>query len=417
MPRVPFNFPNLIIHRATHEIGGNCVEIADGNTRLLFDFGLPLSSIKEKKPARAYRLPLTGIYKDQTPQISAVFLTHAHPDHYGLLTELNPQIPIYASQTTINLLQNIAPLFGNRFEHLHFVPLKPNQTLKMGAFIIKALPVDHSAPESFAYQITVGQKHILYTGDLRAHGKCGYLTKKLAKSPRPDYLLLEGTTLSRPSKQSETEESLQKHLEKALSATRLPVIYFSSQNLDRFVSVYKATRTLKKTLVIDPYTCFVLEQFAHLGKSVPQWDWRNIRVYFADNSIMHKLGTHKFTYKSKKISLRKILSAPQQYIIKDNFALRRKLLDHTQQICLIHSAWEGYLQEEDNAFKQDAKKYHLPLITLHTSGHGDKETLHRLVQGLSPRLLIPIHTARAADYRRIFNVPTRVLKDGEIFPL
>lgn len=409
-------YPHLIIHCATHEIGGNCVEISDKTTRLLFDFGLPLSSIKEKKPARAYRLPLTGVYKDDPPQITAVFLTHAHPDHYGLLTELNPKIPVYASQAAVNLLQHIAPLFGKSFSHLHLVPLLPNKTVKIGTFSIKPFPVDHSAPESFAYQITVGNKRILYTGDLRTHGKCGYLTKKLANAPKPDYLLLEGTTLSRPKKQTETEENLQARLEKALAGPALPIIYFSAQNLDRFVSVYKSALALNKTLVLDPYTCFVLEQFAHLGKSIPQWNWRNIRVYFANNSLTRKLSTHLPKYSRKKIALKGILAAPGRYIIKDNFVLRRQLLKRPKQVRLIHSAWEGYL-ENDNAFVQDAQQYDLSITTLHTSGHGDYVTLQELAQRVSPRLLIPIHTTRANDYEHLFQVPTRVLKDGEIFPL
>lgn len=409
-------FPHLIIHRAANEIGGNCVEIADEKTRVLFDFGLPLISIKEKKTARDYRLPICGVYQDQKPNIAAVFLTHAHPDHYGLLTELNPQIPVYASQATIRLLKHVAPLFGMSFSHLHLISLPPNKTIKIGKMFIKSIPVDHSSPGAFAYQIILGKKRILYTGDLRAHGKCGYLTKKLANTPKPDYLLLEGTTLSRSQKQPQTEEALQRRLEKALASPKLPIIYFSAQNLDRFVSVYKAARSLHKTLVIDPYTCFVLEQFAHLGKSVPQWNWRNIRVYFAYNSLTRKLYTHLPRYSHKKITLKEILDTPEKYIIKDNFSLRRYLLKHAQQVRFIHSAWEGYL-EDNNAFVQDAKKYKLPIITLHTSGHGDYATLQELVQKLSPRLLIPIHTTRANDYKHLFQVPTRVLRDGEIFPL
>ena len=34
----------LIIHRGTQEIGGSAVEINNGETRLLFDFGVPLDS-------------------------------------------------------------------------------------------------------------------------------------------------------------------------------------------------------------------------------------------------------------------------------------------------------------------------------------------------------------------------------------
>lgn len=96
--------------------------------------------------------------------------------------------------------------------------------------------------------------------------------------------------------------------------------------------------------------------------------------------------------------------------------LRRHLLKGTQQVRLIHGAWEGYL-EDDNAFVQDAQQYNLPITLLHTSGHGDYSTLQRLVQKLSPRLLIPIHTTRANDYEHLFQVPTRILKDGEIFSL
>ena len=405
----------LTIHRATHEIGGNCVEIADADTRLLFDFGLPLCSMKEKKPARAYRLPIRGVYRDQKPDVTAVFLTHAHPDHYGLLAELHPQIPVYASQTTVNLLQQVSPLFGLSFSHLNFIVLSPHKTIKIGKFAIKPIPVDHSVPQSFAYQIIRGKKKILYTGDLRAHGQCAYLTKKLAHLSPPDYLLLEGTTLSRTHKKTETETQLQHRLEKFLSGCKLPIVYFSAQNLDRFVSVYKAARQLNKTLVIDPYTCFVLEQFAHVGKSIPQWDWPNLRVYFAWNSFSRKLGPRLYKYTNKKITLSEILSAPEKYIVKDNFILRRYLLKRTPQVRLIHSAWQGYL-EDDNAFVQDAKKYNLPITTLHTSGHGDFATLQLLVQKLSPRLLIPIHTTRADDYNRLFNIPVRVLQDAEPFP-
>lgn len=405
--------PHLIIHRATHEIGGNCVEISDGKTRFLFDFGLPLSSIKEKKTARAYRLPLTGVYNDQSPTVNAVFLTHAHPDHYGLLAELNPQIPVYASQATVNLLRHVAPLFGMNFSSLHFIVLPPEKTIKIGAVSVRAFAVDHSAVQSFAYQITVNKKRILYTGDLRAHGKCGILTQKL---PHADYLLLEGTTLNRTRHKNETEKQLQQRLEKILSGPRLPLIYFSAQNLDRFVSVYKAARELKKTLVIDPYTCFVLEQFAPVSPQIPQWDWPNIRVYFAVNSLTRKLGDHKFTYQRKKITLSEILTTPDRFILKDNFRLRHNLLKSTQNIQLIHSAWEGYL-EDDNSFWQDAQNYSLPLHQIHTSGHGDFYMLQKLVRQVSPQQLIPIHTTRAHDYEHLFKTPTRVLKDGEIFPL
>lgn len=404
--------PSLTIHRAANEIGGNCLEISDDKTRILFDFGLPLISMKEKKSNKAYRLKIKGIYKNQKPQAAAVFLTHAHPDHYGLLTELNPKIPVYASQITINLLKNVAPLFGNNFADINFVALKPNETIKIGGITVKSLPVDHSAPQALAYLITVAKKRILYTGDLRAHGKCGYLTEKMCKITSPDYLILEGTSLNRPAKKAETETALQKRLLKSLSGKRLPIIYFSAQNLDRFVSVYKAALTLRKMLVVDPYTCFVLEQFSSLSPNIPQWDWRNINVYFASNSLTRKLGKNIYKYKSKKISVKEILAAPEKFIIKDNLIIRQKILKETKNLNFIHSAWEGYLDEE-NTFYEDAKKYNLPLAILHTSGHSDLLTLKKIVKGISPKFLVPIHTTCAKEYQNIFKTAVCLLSDGE----
>lgn len=94
----------LIIHRGTHEIGGSCVEIKDENTRLLFDFGLPLNETENIK------LNINGLYKNDKPKIDGIFITHAHPDHYGLLDSVNPEIPVYTSKITANIIQNVSEI-------------------------------------------------------------------------------------------------------------------------------------------------------------------------------------------------------------------------------------------------------------------------------------------------------------------
>ena len=59
----------LIIHRGTQEIGGSAVEINNGETRLLFDFGVPLDSmVKDEWQPEDYKLPISGLYKDETPE-------------------------------------------------------------------------------------------------------------------------------------------------------------------------------------------------------------------------------------------------------------------------------------------------------------------------------------------------------------
>ena len=36
---------NITIHRGTHEIGGSCVELSSGKSRILLDFGIPLVKV------------------------------------------------------------------------------------------------------------------------------------------------------------------------------------------------------------------------------------------------------------------------------------------------------------------------------------------------------------------------------------
>jgi hypothetical protein len=77
------------VHRGSHEIGGNCVELRYDNQTILLDVGLPLNNETVELPnaigiGEHGRLPLAAI------------ITHGHLDHWGLGTDgqrLDAQIP------------------------------------------------------------------------------------------------------------------------------------------------------------------------------------------------------------------------------------------------------------------------------------------------------------------------------------
>lgn len=113
--------PDLTIHRGTHEIGGSCIELcsSSGNTRIIFDIGLPLVN-KDMTPFdwgihRKSTLPqlrekgilpsIKGLYENDKPAVTAVVLSHAHLDHYGLLQFVHSDIPIYMSMGTRSLAE------------------------------------------------------------------------------------------------------------------------------------------------------------------------------------------------------------------------------------------------------------------------------------------------------------------------
>ncbi len=114
----------LIIHRGTQEIGGSCVELVTVNSRILIDFGMPLvdnkgerfdsNTLKDKTVQELKEsgiLPdIKGLYRGEEKAIDAILISHSHMDHYGFLTYVHEDIPIYMSQGAQELI-NITNIF------------------------------------------------------------------------------------------------------------------------------------------------------------------------------------------------------------------------------------------------------------------------------------------------------------------
>ncbi len=82
------------IHRGAHEIGGSCVELRSGDATIILDLGTPLTS----RPGQLTPLPqAVGLGARGTAPLG-VFITHGHQDHWGLVPQLPPGIPLFVGQ-------------------------------------------------------------------------------------------------------------------------------------------------------------------------------------------------------------------------------------------------------------------------------------------------------------------------------
>ena len=69
---------------------------------------------------------------------------------------------------------------------------------------------------------------------------------------------------------------------------------------------------------------------------------------------------------------------------------------------LVYSFWSGYKEtDEMKTFLAECEKLGLTVVTLHTSGHADYDTIKRLVETVNPTEIIPIHTE--APEKMVFN--------------
>lgn len=417
----------LIIHRGSKEIGGSCVELKSKNTRILIDIGLPLNSKEDLEgetgelKRQGILLNLQGLYKDENPSFAAVLLSHSHPDHYGLLPHINHKIPVYASKGSIEIIKLSGYFNGKTFDDQILRPLTAGKKITIGDFSITSFLVDHSAFDAMAFLVEADGKRIFYSGDFRGHGKKGTLFENICRKPPADidYLLLEGTSLSRESVETKTEKDVENALVDVFQEkASLIFMACSSQNIDRIVSVYRACLRTDSVFVIDPYTAFILSRLKHLSPRLPQYDWgKNIRIFFAPNSFTRKMANDGilFHFRSAKIGFDEILSNKNRMVIKDSY-LVRKIFASKKRLPgarLVFSMWPGYLEE----IKPFWDSHNVPVVHIHTSGHATPSDLKRFVKALNPKAVIPIHTICPQDYQKHFDAKIKTLGDGQIFSI
>lgn len=428
----------LTIHRGSKQIGGSCVELrADSGKCILLDVGMPLTQPDGSdwprgtmaRPSPELRtegvLPdIEGLYADSTPRFSALMLSHAHVDHYGLAHHVHPGIPVYGSRGTIAMLR-ASKLFvpdaslPTDLRHLDF-----DNDVAVGPFKVRGIPVDHAAPDSRALLVEADGKRVLYSGDLRAHGRSRHLFETLPqKAGVVDVLILEGTTVgqSRGSHGFQDEIDVEKRLYELFAReTGLVVVVASGQNIDRAVSVYKAALKAGRELVIDVYQAYVLMVLSEICPDAPQFDSPHVRVKFVHSHVetMEQAGLLNLAQrmaKAAKVKSEGLAAEPQKFVYLARpsgatVALMRYLM-RTTHPAVVWSQWSGYLKK-GGAFPRFCDTCGIQPVLIHSGGHAHPEDLAALVDRLAPKAVVPIHTETGQRFSQIMpNV--RIVNDGD----
>ena len=401
-----------------------CIECAaDDCTRVLLDLGMPLydeagADYPFKTPQRATAelleegvLPnVSGLYRTdpQAPQLAAIFLTHSHADHYGLAHHAHLAIPVYGSRGTVAILRDVGRVFSPHVQipaDLRELPAGA-EPVHLGAVAVTAIPVDHSAADSRAFLVEADGERLLYTGDLRAHGRTGYLFEKLLADPRVhgiDVLLHEATTKGRGGadhglwSEVRVEEELTK-LAKG-SPRKMVAVMTSGQNVDRLVSCYKAARKSGRLLVIDPYQAYILRMLKDLSERIPQFTWEKVKVGMVrhQNEFLEKAGCTEVVREMQRdsVSSGAMAGEPGRYLFcaRGN-GKNAKLLEKVGagKVELVWSMWSGYWSKPDCRMRVGAEVNGVTMHPIHSGGHAWPGDLDRLVAALEPLEVRPVHT-------------------------
>ena len=247
--------------------------------------------------------------------------------------------------------------------------------------------------------------------------------ERLLRSPSSgvEVLLLEGTTLgrSKSAHSALSEREVEDAVRRVLIDTKgLALCFFSPQNVDRLVSIFRATKRAGRTLVYDLYAASVARATGRFT-TIPQPEWPEVRVYLPRAQRRKVIATGQFERVDAVRQARIYADEPASERVRFAMLFRSSMGPELAQAgCLagaqtIWSQWAGYLNEpEGERTKAWLADHGIPLSIIHASGHADIDDLRRLAEAFREARLVPIHTAHPERFADVFG-RVEIHADGE----
>ncbi len=402
--------------------------------------------------------------------VDGVLLSHAHMDHSGYISFLRPHIPIYSTAMSAFITKAIQDSGKGDFEKevCYSIPKeevagviqatswqkcpaqqRPFRVLdsqdftpealkfwqgthgsrrlqekgleiaqSLGPLQLKYFPVDHSIFGATAFALETSSGWVAYTGDLRLHGRRGYLSEKFIESAaqlKPAVLICEGTNTDNSNIAVTEEEVYTKALETAREAKALVIADFGPRNIERLLTFQQVAQETNRCLVIMAKDAYLLKAMRYVSQEVP--DIKLDRVICIYNDAKARLdkweeGIRK-EYRAKLVTAEEIRNHQDLYVLCFSFFDINELPDIMPQegSIYIYSSTEAHNEEQAMDFRRlhnwlehfGMKGIGLPVEKLnweipegerglHASGHASGAELLNLIQNIAPRVLIPIHT-------------------------
>ena len=401
------------------EIGGNKILVEDKDATILLDFGMSISQrsrffsdpyVSPRRPESLLSLGIIpkveGVYSwDQSEKkADAIFLSHAHLDHYGYLSMVHRDVPVHCGETTAKLMGAITETkrasFESDYRGLGYKTFRSGASVKVGSITVKPVHVDHSVPGAYGMVVETSTGTLVYTGDLRAHGRAARLTHDFARAAsesEADLLLTEATNMVGGSVSSE-EEVAAKLRGVIGEAKGLVMASFSGMDTDRLTSFHLAAEATERKLAISmrqAYLLSTLEGDVHLG-SLPKLADDSIAIY-RRNKQRYEAWEEEVSKKAEVITSVDLSSHPKRYVVGTTLSDMEGMVGVRPGPGSVYvlSSSEPYNEEMELDMQRLVEWldfYGMPLYHIHVSGHIMPQQLKSLVGTIGASKVAPIHT-------------------------
>lgn len=422
------------IWNGLNTIGGNIVEIRTEKARVICDFGLTgigkvientdglsemeylikhgfMPAIPELYDTSAFQMVKLSSVEDSSLE-TAIFISHLHLDHMGLLKYLPATTKVYLSEETDKLYQTLVAVGEEVESPVECITFKGDEKIQIGDIQVQPKLTDHDTIGACAFFIEAPGLKLIHSGDVRLTGYYPELVDKWVQEAadwRPDVLLLEGTSFSfEEPKESgyESETALVESWKKLLQSTTDQIIFYNPyiRNVDRLRKVSLATEECGRTFVFE-------ESYAQLMHAFyPNETW----------TVLTESATSSQEQSDTKwISLAEVQQHPEQYVLQNSFK-NSEMVAAFEKGIYAHSNGEPLGDYDSNyaVLLDNLAAQQFEFLAFGASGHAAQEDLIRIAKKVQARQTIPWHTFEPEKmYQRFIaeGVPTFLAEKGKVY--
>ena len=482
----------LEFYGGVNEVGGNKIKVNLDSTSLLLDFGMSFTQVGRyfgdfMSPRKGNGLEdyfemglipdINGIYREdylrhkglpfeEKPAVDGLLLSHAHADHADYIGFLRKDIPIYMSSYSKIILDVIDATGLGSKEITIYKPdfeyyinkkgtyskrkaseknpplerdiriLEPYKRESINNLEVQLAPVDHSLPGAAAYLIEGRDERIVYTGDLRFHGRNKKDSERFVKEASkfsPDIMICEGTRIGSGEHHEEGYFEFEEDIEKGAYDLineyhgHLVIANFPMRDLDRLITFHNIAKDTDRTLLINlkqAYMLNLIEKESPEGNIYPSLDDEHIGIYIPrkgngfyphdtyalfvdewripDDEMALKeydKWERSFIECSNAVNYKDIQENEGQYILRlDNFSFKELIDIKPKNAIYIHSITEPFNEEMELSYEITEnwlRHFNIPINKpFHVSGHARGAQLLDMIKEINPDVLYPVHTTR-----------------------
>lgn len=325
----------------------------------------------------------------------AVFISHAHLDHMGLVGFVDPSIPVYASAETARLMAALEAS-GERVEGAAPSIRPIDGPIRVGEIEVECIPVDHDVPGASGFLVTTPDGRLAFTGDIRFHGEHPERSWAFAERVRGvDVLVSEGTTLSWdvPSDTPRTEDDVIADVDRLLAASNdLQLLAVYQRDVERMHRIVDSAQRADRRFIAP----------GHIAAFCARMRVPGVHAWAADRperrsgrEAVDAARADGFTI--PEVSLADVQRDPGAYVVMPDALDFPSLGDlpigpqttlfhaNGQPLGAFDASWWGPFQDWLEALG-------IRFQPGGCSGHATPDDLFRMLEIIKPRVVFPIHT-------------------------